>query len=240
MSDNPKEAYILAAGMGSRLRPYTDKVPKPMVKVWGCPIIDRSLDALAAVGVEKCVVNTHYKADVLHRNLASRTEPEIIISHEEGALLDTGGGIAAVKEKFDAPFYVLNGDAVWEDAPAQNLLSSLAEQWDSEKMDILIVLQPVETMKLTEGVGDYDIDENGRAIRSKDKSGAYMFTSLRINAPHIFDNAPQGAFSYLQLLDEAQARGRLFALVNDGMFHHISTPADLEAVNNIVQGRGSA
>ena len=107
-------------------------------------------------------------------------------------------------------------------------------------MDILIVLQPVETMKLTEGVGDYDIDENGRAIRSKDKSGAYMFTSLRINAPHIFDNAPQGAFSYLQLLDEAQARGRLYALVNDGMFHHISTPADLEAVNNIVQGRGSA
>ena len=98
-------------------------------------------------------------------------------------------------------------------------------------MDILIALQPVNTMTLTHGVGDYDLDQDGRAIRNKDQSGAYMFTSIRINASHIFDEAPDIPFSYLQLLDEAEQNGRLFGVINKGDWHHISTPEDLEKVN---------
>ena len=94
-----------------------------------------------------------------------------------------------------------------------------------------MLLQPVDTMALTEGVGDYDLDENGQAIRSLDKTGAYMFTSIRINAPHIFDGAPDGPFNYRDLMDKAQEKGRLHGIVHSGKWHHISTPEDLEAVN---------
>ena len=228
---SPDKAFILAAGFGTRLRPYTDETPKPMVKVKGTPMIDSALNALNEIGVQSCVVNTHYKSEALHDHLKMREAPKIILSHEE-EILDTGGGIKNALHNFDAPFFVLSGDSVWEDAPNQNALQNMTETWDVDKMDILILLQPIENMKLTKGVGDYDIDSEGRAIRSLDKSGKYMFTSIRINSPEIFDNAPDEPFSYLDLLDQAQAKGRLYALVNNGMWHHISTPEDLEAVNN--------
>ena len=114
------------------------------------------------------------------------------------------------------------------------------EAWDPDKMDILILLQPLEKMSLTHGVGDYDLDQDGRAIRSPDQKGSYMFTSMRINAPHIFNDAPDGAFSYLQLLDQAQTRGRLYGLVHDGNWHHISTPDDVKRVNDALKAHKDA
>ncbi len=107
----------------------------------------------------------------------------------------------------------------------------MKEAWNDNTMDILILLQPVSSMHLTQGIGDYDIDAQGRATRSLDKSGQYMFTSIRINHPRIFDNTPNGAFSYLQCLDTAQAKGRLHAIIHDNDWHHISTPKDLETVD---------
>ncbi len=131
---------------------------------------------------------------------------------------------------FKKPFYVLAGDSVWEDQ-GTNALEALARAWNPEQMDILILLQPVSTMKLTHGVGDYTLDENGQAKRSLNQSGEYMFTSIRINAPHIFDGYNATPFSYLELLDKAEQQGRLFGLVHKGIWHHISTPEDLEKVN---------
>ncbi len=235
----PEHAFILAAGYGTRLRPYTDVVPKPMVEVGGVPMIDTALDRLAAVGVKCCCVNTHYKAHILQDHLQARgagQQPEIVISHED-VLLDTGGGIKAAldcKALGDA-FFVLSGDSVWEDASkgggGGDMLRDLAAAWNPDKMDILMVLQPVRSMVLTRGVGDYDLDAQGRAVRSAGKSGGYMFTSVRINAARIFDDAPSGAFSYLELLDIAQRNGRLYGMVHTGAWHHISTPEDLRAVN---------
>ncbi|MCB9983563.1 MAG: nucleotidyltransferase family protein [Rhodospirillales bacterium] len=232
-------AFILAAGLGTRLRPYTNDIPKPMVEVGGQTMIDRALDKLHDIDIKSCVINTHYKGEILQRHLMSRRNPHIIFSPEE-ELLDTGGGINAALEHFDAPFFVLSGDSVWEDAPPENntdhnTLQTMADHWDPARMDILILLQPVTTMALTEGTGDYDLDAQGRALRSKDKTGKYMWTSIRINKPEIFDDAPDGAFSYLELLDSAQKKGRLYGLVHDGQWHHISTPEDLHAVNEALK-----
>lgn len=226
----PDSAFILAAGLGTRLRPLTDERPKPMVEVNEIPMIDHALDALAAAGVERCVINTHYKAEILHDHLKGRKNPEIILSYEP-ELLNTGGGIKNALRHFGAPFFVLSGDSVWEDAPGENALLSLAQAWDPEIMDILMLLQPVETMKLTGGVGDYDLLPDGRAVRSLTKEGGAMFTSIRINRPEIFVEPPDGPFSYLDLLDAAQKRGRLYGVQHKGAWHHISTPADLQAVN---------
>ncbi len=236
----PDKAFILAAGFGKRLRPYTDNTPKPMVKVGGKPMIDYALDELRSIGVKSCIVNTHYKAEMLQRHCEalmrrSNLAPDILLSHEP-EILDTGGGLKnGIKlwgESANEDFFVLSGDSVWENAHAQNTLQALANAWNPKDMDILMLLQPVDTMTLTRGVGDYDIEEDGKAARSFSQSGKYMFTSIRINAGRIFETAPDSPFSYLQLMDKAQEEGRLFGLIHQGAWHHISTPNDLEKVNN--------
>jgi MurNAc alpha-1-phosphate uridylyltransferase len=231
MTNFPDHAFILAAGFGSRLRPYTDAVPKPMVKVGGVPMIDRALDALITAGVTHVVVNTHYLAEVLEAHLKKRSKPVITLSHEP-TLLDTGGGVKKMLPALgDKPFYVLAGDSVWTDGISGNSLLRLAKNWNPDTMDILTLMQPLENMVLTHGVGDYDVLPDGRCIRSKDKTGKYMWTNIRLNTPELYRDAPDGSFSFLSLLDRAESQGRLRALIHDGDWHHISTPADLERVN---------
>lgn len=227
----PRKAFILAAGKGTRMRPLTDTYPKPMVTVAGRSLIDRTLDSLVRESVTDITVNLHYLGDVLKDHLEARQDVRMRFS-EENQLLDTGGGIKRTLASFgDDPFFVISGDSLWTDGTGESSLQRLAAAWDAEKMDILLLLQPVDKMILTKGVGDYDIMPDGQAVRSIGQTGAYMFTSIRINSPRIFENTPDGAFSYLDLMDRAQAAGRLYALVHDGDWHHISTPQDLAAVN---------
>lgn len=213
------------------MKPLTERIPKPMVQVAKQTLLDRTLDHLEDAGVTDVVINTHHLAQQINRHLQPRRTPRITFSHEP-SLLDTGGGIRKAVQHFHGEsFYVVSGDGLWTDPPGETALQQMAAQWDPDKMDILILLQQVSAMKLTMGVGDYDIRSDGRAVRSRHKTGTHMFTSIRINHPRIFDNAPFGAFSYLPLLDQAENDGRLFALEHKGMWHHISTPEDLRAVN---------
>lgn len=232
MTDTPDKAFILAAGKGTRLRPYTDQMPKPMVEIAGKSIIKRALEKLDDEGVKEVVVNLSHLAPVLEEHLASVSAPRIIFSHEE-ELLETGGGIKKALHHFGgAPFYIINGDALWDDPIDETALSALARLWDDEKMDILLLLQPVGAMSLGGAVGDYRILEDGRAVRAKNKDGDYMFAGIRIAHPRIFGGAPDGAFSFLSLMDKAQDTGRLHAAAHRAGWYHISTPEDLAAVND--------
>ncbi len=229
------KAMILAAGFGKRLRPHTLEIPKPMVKIWGQPMMDHAIEKLNNAGIKDVVVNTHYKAEIIHDHLKNTKSPRIHLSHED-PILETGGGIKNAMRNVlpalkDEAFLVISGNSIWEDAPHIETLSDIQNLWNPEIMDILISLQPIETMTLTKGVGDYTIGQDSRAIRSLEQSGTHMFNSIRINAPHIFDDTPNGAFSYLDLLDRAQAKGRLYAHIHKGIWHHISTPEDLTKVN---------
>lgn len=242
----PNKAFILAAGRGERLRPYTDQCPKPMVTVAGRSLIWRILDQLAEDYVNEVVVNLHYKADLLREHLEDYclNQPggrglHLHFSHEE-SLLDTGGGIKKMLPVFgDDPFYVIAGDALWSDPPLEGALARLARLWDGEAMDILTLMQPLSRMVLTEGAGDYDLLPNGRVRRSKNKTGAFMWTNIRLNHPRIFRDAPEGAFSFLDLMDRAEAQGRFFALEHEGDWHHISRPADLESVRRAFEAPDS-
>lgn len=238
MSWKPEKAFILAAGEGRRLRPYTHHCPKPMVKIAGQTLIDRALSQLAADNIQDVVVNLHYLGHMLRQHLASRDDFKITLSEEE-QLLDTGGGIKKMIAEMGAdPFFVTSGDAFWTDGPKQTAIQRMCDMWDSTKMDILILLQPIENMKLTKGLGDYEIADDGKAVRSADKTGTHMWTSLRICAPHVFDQTPHGAFSFLEILDRCENEGRLYALVHDADWHHISTPDDLERVHNAIVEEG--
>ena len=231
MTKAPEKAFILAAGKGSRLRPYTDTMPKPMVSVGGTSIVRRTLEKLDEAGVKDVVINSYHLAEVLEEHLKDWTVPRIIWSRETD-LLETGGGAKLAMHHFDGQaFYLINGDALWSEGPQGPALSRLAREWDDSKMDLLLLLQPVNGMTLTNGVGDYQLNAGGTAIRSSNKDGTHMFAGIRIVHPRLFDGSPDGAFSFLQLMDKAEKSGRLYAIEHDGAWHHISTPEELHRVD---------
>ena len=222
------KAFVLAAGLGTRLKPYTDHVPKPLVSVKGKPILDHILDKLAAEGITDIAVNVHHKKDILKAHLAKRRDPDIQIFEEE-TLLDTGGGVKqALAFLGKNPFFVINGDAFWT---GSQVFYDLKKKWDGSKMDMCLLLQPLTAMHLTKGVGDYDLNESGRATRSTSQTGSFMFAGIRLCTPKIFDNTPEKAFSFLQLMDKCEKQGRLYGLAHGGQWHHISTPEELHRVN---------
>ncbi len=220
-----EQAMILAAGKGERMRPLTDHLPKPMVPVLGRPIIDYAIDALEDIGVEHILANTHYCADKIEPHLKARGLKTVY----EPQLLNTGGGIKNALQFFDRdkPLMVLSGDSILA-GPAT--LHDMAAAWDPTTMDILLLLQPLNTMVLTPAVGDYTL-EDGLPVRTPDQSGEYMWTSARILNPRIFDDAPDTPFSFLETLDRVEAQGRLAAQVHKGIWHHLTTPDDVTRVN---------
>lgn len=230
--DKLDNAFILAAGKGTRLRPHTNHMPKPLVPVNGRPILDYILEKLVNEGIKQVTVNHNYLGDMIVDFCQKRQDIKITLS-EENEHLETGGGVKkALHTMNNDPFYLINGDALWQNkCNNHSTLRQLAEKWDSNTMDILLLLQPKDKMKLTVGVGDYDIMPDGKAMRSKNKDGSYMFTGIRVVHPRVFDKSPEGSFSFLALMDQAQENGKLYALVHDGEWHHISTPDDLESVD---------
>lgn len=222
-----KKAFVLAAGKGLRMRPLTDDRPKPLIEVDGRAMLDRALDDLAAAGVTEVVVNTHYLGDKIEEHLKNRKDMAISISREE-ELLDTGGGVRRVLDFFgDQPFYVLNADVVWTNGPV-NALTRLAQAWDENKMDALLLLCPKDKANDPDLKGDFALDADGRLT-----SGGrdMVFAGPRIVTPRLFDGAPDGAFSFTDLFRKAEKAGRLYGLVHDARWFHVGTPAMLRETN---------
>lgn len=211
-----------------------------MVPIAGQSIIKRTLQKLDEFGVTETVVNLHHLGDVLQNHLKDIAQPKIIFSHED-TLLETGGGVKKALPYFEGqPFFLINGDAFWTDKSNSTALETLAQYWDAAKMDMLLLLQPVSTMILTEGVGDYSLNADGRASRKPDKSGDLMFAGIRIVNPALFENTPDGPFSFLSLMDKAESAGRLYGIAHTGDWHHISTPGDLERVDELFRSEGKS
>lgn len=229
MTDKPLTAFILAAGKGTRLRPYTDKMPKPMVSIWGKPILHHTLDKCKKHGIANIIINLHYLGHVIHDYFAS--EKNIYFS-EETTLLDTGGGVKFAHNKINSnSFFLINGDAFWTEGKDKSAFENLENAWNPKDMDILLLLQPISKMVHTQGIGDYDLDENGRAIRSHNKMGNYMFAGIRISKKTVIDSIDEDIFSFLKCMDAAEKKGTLFGIIHEGAWHHISTPKDLETIN---------
>ena len=221
----PKCAIVLAAGLGTRMRPYNGHIPKPLVAVGGKALIDYALDRLAGAGVERAVVNVHYMAEVLERHLASRARPQIVISDERGMLLGTGGGIANALPKLgDAPFFLVNSDTLWLDGVKPNF-ARLADAFDPGAMDALLLLAPTTGSIGYEGNGDYAMLADGRLRRrTGGEAVPYVYAGASILSPRLFADAPAGEFPLTLLFDRAGERGRLFGLPLEGRWMHVGTP----------------
>ena len=221
----PKSAIVLAAGLGTRMRPYNGHMPKPLVPVGGRSLIDYGLDRLAEAGVERAVVNVHHLADAVEQHLASRKRPRIIISDERGSLLGTGGGIAkALPQLGDAPFFLVNSDTLWLDGVKPNF-ARLAQSFDESAMDALLLLAPSVGSLGYQGRGDYSMLPDGRLRRRGEHEVApFIYAGAALLSPALFADPPQGTFALTRLFDRAAAAGRLFGLRLDGIWMHVGTP----------------
>lgn len=225
MPTAPRTAMVLAAGLGERMRPLTDRIPKPLVPVAGRPLIDHVLDRLAAAGIERAVVNVHYLADQIETHLKGRTKPRIVISDERTELLNTGGGVVkALPAIGSEPFMHVNSDTIWIDGVKPNL-ERLAEAFDPASMDALLLLAAVSTSIGYSGRGDFTMSADGRLNRRGEQAVApFVYAGAAILRPELFKDAPPGAFPLTALFNRAQAEGRLYGLRMEGVWMHVGTP----------------
>jgi len=228
MIASPRTAMVLAAGLGTRLRPVTDTTPKPLIEINGRTLLDHAIDQLELVGVETVIVNVHYKAAMVAAQIARRDHPRIEISHET-ELLDTGGGVARALPLLDDVFFVANSDVFWLDGkdPA---LQRLATAFDPERMDAILLLQRTVTAVGYEGSGDYLIDASGYPHRRGEREIApFLFAGLQLLHSRAFAGISDRVFSLVRIFDRAEEAGRLQAIVHDGEWYHIGTPQGLAA-----------
>jgi len=229
----PQAAMILCAGLGTRMRPLTDDRPKPMVELNGRPMIDHAVRKLAESGIERLVVNLHYKGEVLKRHLEASCPKGIALAFsEEKDLLDTGGGIKKALPLLGAsPFFVINGDVYWRDGTASTF-ARLAERWDAETMDALLLMVPAVSGFGYEGLGDFLMDPVGRlARRPESRVAPFLFGGLQLIHPRLFENAPEGPFSINRLWNRAIEQDRLYGLRHEGEWMHVGTPETLAGAN---------
>jgi MurNAc alpha-1-phosphate uridylyltransferase len=234
----PRSAMVLAAGLGTRMRPLTDTMPKPLVRIAGKPLIDHVLDRLADVGAEKAVVNVHHFAEQLIGHLAQRARPRIAISDERGLLLGTGGGVRkALPELGDGPFFHINSDTIWIDGIKPNL-ARLADTFDPETMDILLLLAPTKGSIGYTGRGDFAMALDGRLTRRGDRDTVpFVYAGAAILQPVLFIDAPEGEFPLTDMFDRAAKKRRLFGLPLDGLWMHVGTTAAVKEAEAAIRGR---
>jgi MurNAc alpha-1-phosphate uridylyltransferase len=221
---NPKTAMVLAAGLGKRMRPITNTMPKPLVKIAGKTLLDWSLDSLAGAGVKKAVVNVHYFPEQIVAHVAARRTPQVVISDESEALLDSAGGIVkALPELGEKPFYIINADTFWIDSGAPSL-SRLALAWDAAKMDILLMLADLHSATGHSGGTDFLMAPDGALQRSRGDPAGLIYAGAAIVHPRLFKEAPTGPHSLNDYFDAAVATGRLFGMRMQGRWITVGTP----------------
>lgn len=226
-------AMILAAGLGTRMRPLTAELPKPLVRVAGKPLIDHVLDRLEAAGIRRAVVNVHHHADQLIAHLAARVHPAVTISDERDALLDSGGGVRkALAAIGPDPFVIHNCDSIWTEGTATNLGRLLAH-WDEDAMDCLLLLAPTVASLGYHGRGDFALDPAGRLRRPAEREMVpFAFAGVSIAHPRLFDVAPEGPFSLNRPWDRAIENGRAFGVRLEGRWMHVGDPAAIAAAED--------
>lgn len=233
-----EDAMVLAAGLGTRLRPITDTMPKPLVPVCGKPMIDYGLDALAEAGVKRAVVNVHHFADQMIAHLATRQTPEILLSDETDQLMNSGGGLAkGLKLLGRNPVLVMNADLFWigETPGRPSNLARLAEAFDPARMDMLMLCVKLEDTTGHNGKKDFSMDAAGRLTRYEEGRGTpVVYAGAIAMMPALLDDAPDDAFNLNIYFDRAIEKGRLHGILLEGHWITVGTPEAIGAAEAVI------
>lgn len=218
-------AIVLAAGLGTRMRPLTDKLPKPLIQLRGRTLLDHVFMRLKQAGVEEAVVNVHYQADLIESHLRAQSFLKVIVSDEREKILDSGYGAKRMLPHVkDRPFLLANSDTVWQETTISNV-TALLDFWNDKEMDILLLLAAEEDSIGFEGKGDFFRDDKGILKRRGDFTRApFAYAGFAILKPELFADTPDEPFSLNLLFDRAIAAGRLYGLPLQGKWMHVGTP----------------
>jgi MurNAc alpha-1-phosphate uridylyltransferase len=218
-------AMVLAAGLGKRMRPITETMPKPLVPIAGRTLLDRGLDVLGAAGVTRAVVNVHHFPEQIVAHVAGRARPAVVISDESGGLLDSAGGIVrALPHLGTNPFFILNADTFWIDAAGENNLDRLALAWDESRMDILVMLARLDQATGHSGGTDFLMDGDGRLSRAAGDPHGLIYAGAAITTPRLFATAQSTPHSLNRYFDAAIEAGRFFGMPMAGHWITVGTP----------------
>lgn len=227
-------AMVLAAGLGKRMRPITDTIPKPLVKVAGKTLLDWALDGLADAGVDRAVVNVFYFPEQIVAHVAGRRHPRIFISDESAELLDSAGGVVkALPLLGTSPFFIINADTFWIDGRQPNL-PALGLAWDPARMDILLMLADMQSATGHSGKSDFLLGADGRLVRSEGASEGLIYAGAAVVHPRIFDGATVTPHSLNLYFDRASEAGRLFGWRMGGRWITVGTPDAIPAAEAVV------
>jgi MurNAc alpha-1-phosphate uridylyltransferase len=218
-------AMVLAAGLGTRMRPLTLERPKPLVEVAGRTMIDHCLDKLAEAGVARAVVNVHHFPGMVKDHLRARTAPAVSISDESDLLLETGGGMLRAQGLIGAdPFFCINSDNLWVDGP-QNVFIQLSKAWKPEAMDALLLVVPHARAANHKGKGDFHMDANGRlSLRRSGRIAPFIYSGIQLVSRRLLRDAPEGPFGTMLLWKRAMEEGRLFGVSHLGLWYEVGSP----------------
>jgi len=234
----PNTAMVLAAGLGTRMRPLTNDRPKALVEVGGQALMDHMLDRLAAAGVETAVVNVHYFADLVEAHVGRRTDaPRIVISDERPQALETGGGVKqALPLLPDGPFFVANIDSVWIEDGA-SAVEAVARAWDPARMDVCLMLAPTATSMGFHDTGDVFLEADGRVrFKAPGETAPYVYVGVHITKPSVVADGPEGPFSLLPLWKALAEQGRVHGVSPPGLWMHVGDPVARDAAEAKLAG----
>jgi MurNAc alpha-1-phosphate uridylyltransferase len=233
-----EDAMVLAAGLGTRLRPITDTMPKPLVPIAGKPMIDYGLDALAEAGIKRAVVNVHHFADQMTAHLATREAPRIILSDETDRLMNSGGGLArGLKRLGREAVMVMNADLFWigEKKGGKTNLQRLAEAFDPDRMDMVMLCVKLEDTTGHNGRNDFSMDAQGRLTRYREDAGVpVVYAGALALMPTLLDDAPDDAFNLNIYFDRAIEKGRLHGIMLEGHWITVGTPEAIGAAEAVI------
>ena len=222
----PTTAFVLAAGLGTRMRPLTDDRPKALVEVAGRALIDHMLDRLRAAGAKRFVVNVHAFADRLEAHLLRRTDLDIVISDEREALLETGGGLKKAAPLLGQdPIWVANIDSVWIEDHEGRGLKELAAAWDAQAMDAVLLLARMDRTTGFDGAGDFFMDGSNRlAFRNDAPAAPLNYMGVHITRSDLVAAVPEAAFSLSRIWRQSAPKGRLHGVLMEGDWMHVGDP----------------
>lgn len=241
------QAFIFAAGRGERMRPLTDNLPKPLIKIKNKSIIDYTIEKLDKISdIQKIIINGFYLAEQLEAHIKKLNNPKIIFSHEVEKV-ETGGGLLFARDKidFDKPLLTINGDVLWQENSVISDIELLCKSWNPKEHDILLGLKKTEEYLGYDGNihggGDFFF-EGGKLFKIPDEKMSHVFVGIQIINPKILERAEKDGvgkcFSMSHFYKSAIGEGGLLHRVSGvelkGKYFHIGTPEAVKMVNNLI------
>lgn len=232
---NIQTTMIFAAGEGTRMRPITEALPKPLVQVNGMTLLDHSIKLAHINGLNHIVINTYYLANQIHQHLdqvqSTLADIDISISHE-AERLETGGGIVNALEHIKEPaFFSMNSDVILVDKGLTSSIERMRKMWNPEIMSALLLLQPLNNTIGYDGKGNFSLSDDGKLVMTQSDDHPYVFTGIQILSRSLFEELDTSKFSLRDIYFHERFRDqkdRIYGIIHDGDWLHIGTPEGIK------------